>query len=464
MLPCPVPLPAPTILRGRDLSIRTAPVFRPLLVPAPYKGAHGGRSSGKSHFFGELAVDDGLSFPGNSGEGLRMVCLREVQKDLAQSSKRLIEDKIRALGLGESDGFKVFRDVIQTPKDGAIIFKGMNDYTAESIKSLEGFKRAWIDEAQALSARSLSMLRPTIHRWDGAEIWASWNPTRKSDAIDDFFRGNAKESHERKLRGEWKPPPGVICVEANWRDNPFRTDGADAERLLELEMFPERYPHTYEGDYAAAFEGAYFAKLLTQAKNSRRIGEFVADPLLPIRAYADIGGAGAKADAFVFWVVQFVDGAILVLDHYETVGQSIGFHVQWLRDRGYENAEIVLPHDGANKNNITGKRYEDHFEDAGFKVRTIPNQGTGAASQRIEAVRRLAPKFKFNASTTEAGRQALGFYHEKRDDVRQIGLGPNHDWSSHSADAFGLMAVDYEDPSRAADFGRKIVYERQGYA
>jgi hypothetical protein len=137
--PCPVPLPAPSVKSGRDLLIRTAPVFRPLLQPSPYKGAHGGRSSGKSHFFGELAVDDGLAFPGNHGEGLRMVCLREVQKDLAQSSKRLIEDKLNRLKLGPADGFKVFRDAIETPKDGLIIFKGMNDYTAESIKSLEGF-------------------------------------------------------------------------------------------------------------------------------------------------------------------------------------------------------------------------------------------------------------------------------------------------------------------------------------
>jgi phage terminase large subunit len=134
-----------------------------------------------------------------------------------------------------------------------------------------------------------------------------------------------------------------------------------------------------------------------------------------------------------------------------------------LRDNGYQDAEIILPHDGTKKDGH-GKGYEDHFSDAGFKTRTIPNQGAGAAMQRVEAVRRLAPKYKFNATTTEAGRQALGFYHEKRDETRQIGLGPNHDWSSHSADAFGLMAVDYEDPTRSANFGRDITYPRQGYA
>jgi len=119
------------------LDLQTARVFVPLLEPARDKAAWGGRGSGKSHFFAELLIEDSLAEPGESGEGLRSVCIREVQKDLAQSSKLLIETKLNRLGLSEADGFKVFKDVIQTPGDGLIIFKGMNDYTADSIKSLE---------------------------------------------------------------------------------------------------------------------------------------------------------------------------------------------------------------------------------------------------------------------------------------------------------------------------------------
>ena len=132
----------------RSLAIQTAAVYEPLLAPARYKAAWGGRGSGKSHFFAELLIEDAMAEPGDSGEGLRTVCIREVQKDLAQSSKALIEAKLSAHGITEADGFKVFRDVIQTPGDGLVIFKGMNDYTADSVKSLEGFKRAWWEEAQ----------------------------------------------------------------------------------------------------------------------------------------------------------------------------------------------------------------------------------------------------------------------------------------------------------------------------
>jgi Phage terminase large subunit len=100
------------------LKIPTARIFEPLLAPARYKGVYGGRGSGKSHFFGELLVETCQSEPGTSA-----VCIREAQRTLAQSSKRLIESKIAALGLGHR--FKLFSDKIETPGDGIIIFRGM---------------------------------------------------------------------------------------------------------------------------------------------------------------------------------------------------------------------------------------------------------------------------------------------------------------------------------------------------
>ncbi len=76
----------------------------------------------------------------------------------------------------------------------------------------------------------------------------------------------------------------------------------------------------------------------------------------------------------------------------------------------------------------------------------IPNQGAGAVKMRIEAVRRILPSVWFNEETTVAGRKALSWYHEKWDEKRGIGLGAEHDWSSHGADAFGLMCIVYEAP------------------
>jgi phage terminase large subunit len=424
------------------LKIATAKIFEPLLAPVRYKGAYGGRGSGKSHFFGELMVETC-----QAERGTLAVCIREAQRTLAHSSKRLIESKIAGLGLGH--GFRIFSDKIATPGDGIIIFRGMQDHTADSIKSLEGFRIAWIDEAQSLSARSLALLRPTI-RAEGSELWASWNPRRKSDAIDDFFRT--------------KKPEGAILVNANWRDNPWFPAVLDDERKTDLALYPDRYAHIWEGDYVGAFEGAYFAPMLTEARSQGRIGKVAADPLLPLRAFHDIGGSGGAADAYTIWIVQWVGQEIRILDYYESVGQVLAFHVNWMRERGYEKAINYLPHDGVNQNNVTGKTYADHWRDAGFTVEPpVKNQGRGAAMMRIEALRRLGPQLWFNEATTEAGRDALGFYHEKKDDLRNVGLGPEHDWSSHAADALGLMAICWEEPGRAAGFNRPIRYREQGW-
>ena len=424
------------------LKIPTAKIFEPLLASARYKGAFGGRGSGKSHFFGELLVETC-----QAERGTLAVCIREAQRTLAQSSKRLIESKIAGLGLGH--GFKIFSDKIATPGDGVIIFRGMQDHTAGSIKSLEGFRIAWIDEAQSLSARSLALLRPTI-RAEGSELWASWNPRRKVDAIDDFFRA--------------KKPDGAILVNANWRDNPWFPAVLEDERRTDLLLYPDRYAHIWEGDYVRAFEGAYFAQMLNEARTQGRIGKVTADPLLPLRVFHDIGGSGGVADAYTIWVVQWVAQEVRILDYYESVGQVLAFHVNWMREKGYERAINYLPHDGVNANNVTGKTYADHWREAGFTVEPpVKNQGRGAAMMRIEALRRLGNQLWFNEATTEAGRDALGFYHEKKDDIRNVGLGPEHDWSSHAADALGLMAICYEAPGRAGGFNRPIRYREQGW-
>ena len=108
------------------LKIPTAQVFEPLLAPARYKGVYGGRGSGKSHFFGELLVETC-----QAERGTLAVCIREAQRTLAQSSKRLIESKIASLGVG--GGFKLFTDKIETPGDGLIIFRGMQVHSANNF-------------------------------------------------------------------------------------------------------------------------------------------------------------------------------------------------------------------------------------------------------------------------------------------------------------------------------------------
>lgn len=223
------------------LNRKVARVFKPLLSPARHKGAHGGRGSGKSHFFGEQIIQDSLEIP-----GLRTVCIREVQKSLKESVKLLLEDKIKAMNVGGA--FDVQHDRIVTPGDGLVLFQGMQDHTAESVKSLEGFHRAYAEEAQTLSKRSLELLRPTI-RAPGSQLWYAWNPRNPEDPVDDFLRGTGSDEER-----------DAIVVQANWRDNPFFPDVLDEERLDDQRNNPERYDHIWEGGYEPVAKGALWKR------------------------------------------------------------------------------------------------------------------------------------------------------------------------------------------------------------
>ena len=218
-----------------DLNIEVAGVFRPLLAPSRYKGAHGGRGSGKSHFFAGLAVALCLQSPGS-----RICCAREVQRSLRDSVKLLVEDKIRVYKV--EDQFKLMYDHIRTPGGGVIVFQGLQDHTAESIKSLEGFDAAYLEEAHTITKRSLELLRPTIRK-PGSQIWASWNPRLATDPIDSLLRGE-------------KPPPRTIVVKADWRDNPWFPAELEEERSYDEIVNPVRYAHIWEGEYEPQVVGA----------------------------------------------------------------------------------------------------------------------------------------------------------------------------------------------------------------
>jgi phage terminase large subunit len=420
-------------LKAETLGIDTAEVFEPLLGPCRYKGAYGGRGSGKSHFFAEALVEQALMQP-----GFRAVCIREVQKSLKDSAKKLIEDKIADMGVGAK--FDIQTAEIKTPGGGSILFQGMQDHTAESIKSLEGMNVAWVEEAQTLSEKSWRMLRPTI-RSPGSEIWASWNPRLRSDPVDLFFRGPLAKGDDK-----------ISVVRANWSDNPWFPETLKDERERDLKNEPDAYPNTWDGDYVTILKGSYYAGPLKECDKDERITFVAKDPNLRIYAFWDIGGPGKKADAMTVVIAQFVGQRINVLDYIEGQGQVLGYYTQELNDRGWGKAYCVVPHDAAqtHADNPTGMDFEAQLQQAGFQTEKV-HSPPGIVMQRIATSRKWFPRIWFNKAKTEALRAALGWYHEKRDEDRDVGLGPDHDWSSHGADAFGLMCIFYTEPQKAIE-------------
>ncbi|MCW5668148.1 MAG: phage terminase large subunit [Hydrogenophaga sp.] len=428
----------------------------PKLIPvfegeADVRGAKGGRGSAKTRSFAKMIAVFGMRY-GLAGVTGQLVCGRQFMNSLEDSSleecKRAIEDE-PALAAYYEVGEKYIKS-----RDGRIWFTFVGlDRNVGSIKSKGRVLVLWVDEAEPVTDEAWTVVVPTLREegegWN-AELWITWNPKRKNASVEKRFCGSSD--------------PRIKIVTLNWRDNPKFPAKLERERQRDLIERPDQYDHVWEGAHVSVVEGAYFAQALTQAKAENRIGRVAADPLMTIRLFADIGGTGAKADNFVFWAVQFIGREIRVVNHYEQQGQPIAAHLNWLRSQGYtpDKAQIWLPHDGDQQDKVNDVSYRSAFEQAGYAVTVVPNQGKGAAMLRVEAARRLFPSMWFNEATTQPGLDALGWYHEKRDEARGIGLGPDHDWASHSSDAFGLMCVAYELPSATGP--KPIVYRNRRVA
>jgi phage terminase large subunit len=219
-----------------ELNIETPRVYLPLLQPARYKGVYGGRGSGKSHFFAELMIEAHIMNKTDS------VCVREHQKSLQQSVKKLLENKIEKLNAGAY--FEIQDKRILAVNGGLIIFEGMQNHTAESIKSLEGYDRAWVEEAQTMSQKSLDMLRPTIRK-PRSELWFSWNPRNDTDPVDVLLRSSS-------------PPPNSIVIEANYEHNPWFPDVLTQEMEYDRSRDPDKYAHVWLGEYVRNSEARVF--------------------------------------------------------------------------------------------------------------------------------------------------------------------------------------------------------------
>ncbi len=239
-------------------------------------------NSGKSHFFAESAVEHCVMV-----SGARVVCVREVQKSLKESVKLLIEDKIKSFGLQGS--FTILNDHIVTPGGGIIVFNGMADHTAESIKSLEGFDIAYVEEAQTLTERSLELLRPTIRGSDRmkalgrkSEIWFSWNPKNENDAVDRFLRGAVV-------------PSDSIVINSNYSDNPWFPEELKQEREFDEINSPGRYGHVWLGEYEPQAVGAIWTRDVIQRNRRQeapRLGRILVgvDPCISSKPGSDETG------------------------------------------------------------------------------------------------------------------------------------------------------------------------------
>lgn len=428
------------------LRIEVPRKLKPLLVPARYKGAYGGRGGAKSHFFAEqIAVRAATG-------AKRVVCIREVQNSIKDSVRQLIVDKILQHGL--ENVLEILeaeiRGIPGTPAEGSlIVFKGMQSYNAANIKSLEGFDIAWVEEAQTLSQASLDMLRPTLRK-PGSELWFSWNPRYKTDPVDAFFRK--------------RPPADSIAVPINWSDNPwFKATPLYQDMLDDYAADEDKAEHVWGGGYGAS-QGAILAKWVNKAERDGRIHNDVRfDPEGPdVEFSSDIG----FHDTASWWCWQRKIGGFSLLGYVGASGMDADDWAPELQNKMTEwgipldrLGKIWLPPDARAKTFQSKHTTVERFIEK-FKVHRIGVNPGSKKSDQISAAREVIDRCEFHKDRCEDGLDGLGAWEfEWNEDNNVFSREPLHNWASHPGDgfAYGCQRMQEMPPRKEEEPRRQLI-------
>lgn len=396
------------------LQVQVPRAFKPLLAPKRYKGAYGGRGGAKSHFFAEQMIVKCYR------QHTRAVGIREIQLTTRDSVRQLLADKIAKLGLSSS--FDVLDSEIRGKNGSHIIFRGMQSFNSENIKSLEGYDLAWVEEAQTLSQRSLDLLRPTIRKPE-SEIWFGWNPRFRTDPVDQFFRKH--------------PSPDAVSVCVNWRDNPWFPDVLRRDMEHDKDNDPDLADHIWEGGYEIG-HGAILARWIERAEKQGRINNEVAyDENGPgVEISCDLG----FRDTSTWWFWQRRIGGAGVLDYDRDSGLEAADWIVRLKatltERNWKLGRIWLPHDATAKTFATKHSPIEQFLRAfgGDKVAIVP---VSSKSDRINAARTFVKQVEFHQANCEKGLDGLrAWEYEWNPDTLTFSREPLHNWASHDGDGF----------------------------
>lgn len=220
------------------------PVFTPSIGAVAYRGAYGGRGSGKTRTFAKMAAIRAIMF---ESMGLRgaILCGREFQTSLADSSMEEIKSAIQEDEWLESQ-FQIGKEYIRT-KSGRIwfLFVGLR-HNLDSLKSKAKVLLTWIDEAETVSEAAWRKLIATVMREPGSEIWLTWNPESEESATHKRFRVNYD-------------PTRMVITEINFENNPWFPQGLEDERKADLQFRPDVYGHIWEGEFLSLTDAQIFS-------------------------------------------------------------------------------------------------------------------------------------------------------------------------------------------------------------
>ena len=408
-----------------------------LYQPRRYKVMHGGRGGGKSHGVAQVLLDMAARKP------LRILCAREIQKSMRDSVHRLLKDYIVSLGL--TSFYEVLDTEIRGANGSLFLFAGLQSHTVDSIKSFEGVTIVWIEEAHAISKKSLDTLIPTIRK-EGSEIWMTLNPDMETDEVYQRFIAT--------------PSPDTWVCEVNWRDNPWFPKVLDDERQkAKRSMLAEDYAQIWEGKARRVAAGAIYRHEIEALYEENRARDVPYDPTLPVHTVWDLGWN----DAMTIAMVQRGPQDVRIINYIEDSHRTLDWYVAKLDKLPYRWGTDYLPHDGKTKNFQTGKSTEQLLRDMGR--RQVRSQDRAAdVEEGIKSARMLFPRCYIDQTKAARLLECLKRYQRRIHSTTNEPMEPLHDEYSHGADCFRYLAQwvthmegggtkpDYEEPPDPPDW------------
>lgn len=372
-------------------------------------------------------------------------CFREVQKSIKDSVHQLLTNQIEELGL--TGFYEILRDEIRGENGTFFRFAGLSAQTRDSIKSFEGLKRAWVEEAQNVSKRSWEILEPTIRAKD-SEIWVSFNPDMETD-----------ETYKRFVVD---PSPEVALAFMNWDDNPWRSEVLDKARERMKETAPNDYEHIYGGKCRPAVDGAIYYSEVSTLRQTNKLCNVPYDPMLKVHVVADLG----FNDFMSLILVQRLGSEIRIIRYIEDRFRHIPSYNQELKDLKLNYGTLYLPHDAKAKtltssSNALGASAQEQFIKLGWKVEIVPDVGI---EQGIRKAREIFPRIIVDRTEAVEIVNRLGRYRRRVSPDGQA-TAPIHDDESHGADGFRYMAIvaDQMSNDETSDFfSRKLKISTKG--
>lgn len=391
-----------------------------------YKIAYGGRDSAKSWSCARALLLQGAEQP------LPIGCFREIQKSIKDSVHQLLSNQIEELGL--TGFYEILRDEIRAPNGTFFRFAGLSAQTRDSIKSFEGLKRAWVEEAQSVSKRSWDILIPTI-RAPGSQILVTFNPDMSTD-----------NTYQRFVLD---PPPDSKVVKVNFYDNPWRSKVLDAEREQMRLKSPDDFAHIYEGNCRPAVDGAIYYREVCDL-TARRFHSVPYDPMLKVHVVCDLG----YNDYMSLLLVQRLASEIRVIRYIEDRQRDIPSYSQELKDLKLNYGTVYLPHDAraatlTSASNPIGATAEEQFRNLGWTTSIVPNIHI---EQGIRNTRLMFPRVHIDKEHASELLNRLGRYRRRVNAEGQASI-PVHDDESHGSDGFRYLSLVADQFTNDTDEG-----------